>query len=210
MTDAVTPTTAEMLDAVLTSRLIDVHTMLPATVTLFNIALQTVNVELGVRRILETETGDQVSEDLPALQNIPVAQPRTNDFYVSFPIAEGDTGMVLFSEAAIDQWRSKGGVTSPGDNRRHSLTGGVFVPGLVTTTNPLVPITEADPSAMVVGAKGAGVIKLGSGLAAEPMVLGLAFAVEWSAHVHASPFGPTGVTAPLTPAVFSTKIKGLF
>ncbi len=210
MSDAITPTTAEMLDEILTSRLIDVHTALPGTVTLFNILLQTVNVELGVRRILQTEAGGQVSEDLPILQNVPVGQPRNNDFYISFPIKSGDTGMVFFTEASMDQWRSKGGVTSPGDDRRHSLTGAIFMPCLVPTLKALTPVADVDASALVVGTTSGGEIKLGGGLAAEPMVLGTAFGLEYAAHVHASPFGPTGITAPLTPASFSTKIKGLF
>lgn len=137
MPDAVTPTLAEMLEEILTSRLVDVHVALPGTVQAYNADKQTATIELGVHRVLQDEDGNPITEALPVLENVVVAFQRSKTFFVAFPLAAGDTGTVLFSEASIDQWLSRGGAVSPGDERRHSLTGGQFIPGITPTADRL-------------------------------------------------------------------------
>lgn len=152
MTDFATPADAEVIEDAITSRLIDVHVSLPGIVQSYDAALQTATIELGVRRVLETDAGAQVTETLPLLENVPVAFARTASFFVSFPLTSGDAGLVVFSEASIDQWRSKGAPSSPGDARRHSLTGGVFYPGLVPNAQALAdPGIESDMAMGKVG-----------------------------------------------------------
>ena len=129
-TDYDTPELSEVIADALESRLLDVHVALPGRVLKYDVATQTVQIELGVHRMLETDEGAPVAEPLPVLENIPVAFPRVATGFLSFPVAAGDPGLVVFCETSIDQWRSKGTPTQPGDRRRHSLTGGVFVPGL--------------------------------------------------------------------------------
>jgi len=130
-TDFDTPDLAEVIDDALESRLLDLHVALPGRVQSYDAATQTAQIELGVHRVLVTEDGDPVPETLPILESVPVAFPRAAGAFLSFPITTGDPGLVVFAEQSIDQWRSKGTPTQPGDRRRHSLTGGVFVPGLV-------------------------------------------------------------------------------
>ena len=138
MTDAVTPDNAEMLVYMLDSTFLDVHVALPAQVQAYDAATQTATVELGVRRVLQDEQGAPVTEELPVLENVPVVFQRGGGFFVSFPIAAGDTGTVMFNEASIDQWLSRSGEqVSPGDDRRHSLTGGQFIPGITPANKRL-------------------------------------------------------------------------
>ena len=137
----ITPETAQVIEDAIEARLIDVHVALPGAVQKYVPTKQTADIELQLDRILPKADGTFVTESLPILQNIRVAFPGGGDFYVSFPLKVGDTGLVIFNEMSIDQWRSIGVVTSPGDIGRHTLTGGVFYPGLTTD---LDAITDAD------------------------------------------------------------------
>ena len=135
---ALTPTEADMISAAIESALIDVHVALPGQVQSYNSITQTATIELQVKRVLPKGV-EFVTEDLPVLENVPVQFLRTNTFMVALPLAAGDYGLVVFNEMSIDQWRSKGDSTSPGDIGRHTLTGGVFQPGLMPVAETILP-----------------------------------------------------------------------
>lgn len=147
---ALTPTEADMISAAIDSALIDVHVALPGQVQSYDASTQTATVVLQVQRVLPKGI-EFVTESLPVLENVPVAFLRSASFFVSMPIAEGDYGLVLFNEMSIDQWRSKGEDTSPGDIGRHTLSGGVFMPGLNPNDSALA---DADSDNLVVGLDG--------------------------------------------------------
>jgi hypothetical protein len=145
---------AEVLSAALESKLLDVHVALPARVTSYDVDTQMVEVALILKRVLLDAKGKPVTEALPPLPPMPVVFPRTERFGVHFPIEAGDTGQVLFNEYAIGQWLGISAMgndseQSPGDMRRHSLAGGVFIPGLFNKSRPA---GKASSSEMVVGA----------------------------------------------------------
>ncbi len=154
----ITPTEAEMIEAAIASALIDVHVSLPGKIESYDALTQTATVQLQVKRVLPKTGGGFVTEDLPVLENVPVQFPRTKKFVITFPIETGDYGLVVFNEMSIDQWRSKGENTSPGDIGRHTLTGGVFQPGLSPVPQTILPsvlLGGADISAnLVIGLLG--------------------------------------------------------
>lgn len=145
----ITPDMAEVIADAIESTLIDVHVGLPGAVQSYDADEQTATIELQVKRALPKGDGTYATEDLPVLENVPVEFPRSKEFAVTFPLAAGDTGLVVFSEMSIDQWRSKGVNTSPGDIGRHTLSGGVFRPGLAPNVNALK--TAAHVTNMVIG-----------------------------------------------------------
>jgi len=146
----ITPQESEVIADAIESALIDVHVSLPGKVESYDALTQTANVELQTKRMLPNESGSYSSESLPVLQNIPVQFPRTNGAMLTFPIAKGDFGLVVFSETSLDQWRSKGAETSPGDVGRHTLSGGVFQPGLMPLSQTILP-TDDVSSDVVLG-----------------------------------------------------------
>lgn len=123
---------AELLSEIVNDRLIDLHTALPGKVVAWNEQKRLADIEIQVKRVLETEDNSFKLEEMPVLPDVPVAFMRTNEFYVSMPIEPGVTGLVHFCESNIDQWRSLNKVASPTEIGRHTLTSGVFVPGLVS------------------------------------------------------------------------------
>jgi hypothetical protein len=56
--------------------------------------------------------------------------PGSGGYRITFPVAVGDTGLIVFSEASLDKWLVSGGTVDPADDRRHDLTDAVFLPGL--------------------------------------------------------------------------------
>lgn len=146
-----TPTLAEVLMQAVDSRLLDVHTALPGKVVTFYKATQTADIELQIKRMIEDADGELQPEDLPILQNVPIGFPRSTKFFVSFPLDAGDFVWVMFSEASIDQWRSKGKATQPGDARRHTLTGAMAIPCCYPKSEDL---DDVHASALVVGQDG--------------------------------------------------------
>lgn len=160
-TDYDTPELVDVLEEAISSRLLDVHVALPARVVSYDAAQQTVSVELGVHRVLETDEGEPVAEKLPILQNVPVSFHRVASGFLSLPIAADDPGLVIFCESSIDQWRAKGTPTPPGDRRRHSLTGGVFVPGLTPNGEELTDPGLA--TAVAVGETGGAQVRITGG-----------------------------------------------
>lgn len=145
----ITPDMAEVIADAIESALIDVHVALPGAVQSYDVVEQTATIELQVKRTLPKGDGTYATEDLPVLENVPVEFMRSEVFAVTLPLAPGDTGLVVFSEMSIDQWRSKGANTSPGDIGRHTLSGGVFRPGLAPNSRKLK--TAAHATNMVVG-----------------------------------------------------------
>lgn len=147
----ITPTSAEVIVEAIESRLLDVHTALPGRVLSYDKDAQTVDVELQIQRMIPDASGALQIEKLPNLPSVMVGFPRNAKFFVSFPLVAGDFVFVIFSEASIDQWRSKGAATPPGDARRHTLTGACAVPMGYPNGQAL---TEAHASAMVAGQDG--------------------------------------------------------
>lgn len=139
-----TRTTTEALRRVLDSFASDLHVALPGTVRSYDAATQTAEIELGVRRVLpaaDEEQDEDTSEALPILPSVPVAWPRAGGFFLHWPMAAGDTVLVVFSESDLNAWRESGGVVDPGVALRHALSGAVCHPGLSTRANP---IADAD------------------------------------------------------------------
>jgi len=148
------PSLTQVIASAIDDKLIDVHTALPGVVQSYDKATQTAEIELQVRRALQTENGEYTTEELPILPNVPVIFARTSQFYISLPVKTGDSGIVIFNEAIIDQWRSLGKSASPTDIGRHTLAAGVFLPGLFPAAGAIAP-APPDDGVRVAWVKGA-------------------------------------------------------
>jgi hypothetical protein len=150
MTDA-PHSLAEVLRRALDARLLDVHVSLPARVVSYSASSQTATVRPMIPRVLRDSVGERVVEGLPLIPNVPICFPRGGGFFCSFPLAVGDTVMLVFAERSLDRWRSTGEVVDPADTRTHSLAGAWAYPGGFPTGDEL---DDADASSMVIGKDG--------------------------------------------------------
>lgn len=108
------------LDATLEARLKELHTALPGIIVSFDPILQTATVQATVSRVLNT--GKTIT--LPVCSDVPVFFPSGGNFVLTFPVANGDECLLVFSERAIDGWFESGGIEPPADYRLHDLSDG--------------------------------------------------------------------------------------
>ena len=98
--------------------------------------------------------GDEVSyKSLPPIENVPVVLPnaQTAGLALTLPIKAGDTGLLIIPDRGLDNFlRGQGDEAPPpftGDPtvvapRAHSLTDGIFVPGLCADSMTLAEYSE--------------------------------------------------------------------
>lgn len=116
----------EAASAQIEGRLKDLHTMMPGIIVSFDPDKQTAVVQPAIKRIF-TEKG---AVNLPVCVDVPVAFPGGGDFFLTFPVKEGDECILGFSERAIDNWYASGGAQAPAEYRLHDLSDGIAQVGL--------------------------------------------------------------------------------
>lgn len=154
------PTDEDIADAREERLRLDMETAFPARVQSYNPDLQVADLVPLVRRQVPQPDGSHTTEALPVLPCVPVCFPRMGQWFVSFPIEPGDTGLVIVCSGDIGPWRiGSGDVTDPGDLRRHHMSHAVFLPsGLVPRARKLTQTGAAGtsgspalPTGMVIG-----------------------------------------------------------
>ena len=127
---------------------------LPATVRVtidFKYARSINNAsEIQAGELLVTETaGLRAVGTWAALPTVPVVQFGSPTFCWRGAIPAGTTGLLVFMDAAIDQWKSSGGPLDPALANKHNINDAVFLPTLyhgsnAPTIDPLVDIIGPD------------------------------------------------------------------
>lgn len=209
---SVTYSLADVLDGFVERRLRNVNTAIPGRVESYDATTQKANVQPLIKQAYTDESGYRVAEDLPVIPGVPVVFPGSGAYTITFPVAKGDTVLLIFSQASLDKWRKSGGKVDPGDDSHHDLSDAIAIPGL----RPFNAATkDVAPAAMVLGASE---IRLGSKDALDPVVLKselAALRTLFNSHTHITTAtigtGGPGIVKPtdaLWPAIVgSTKVK---
>lgn len=145
------PTFAEVITGAIDSKLLDLHTCMPGVVVGFDAIGQSVNVQPVIKRAIHSYAGELVHEQLPIIHNVPVAFPGGGGYVMRFPVTAGDHVWLMFSEAAMSQWRTTGQISEPLDLRRHDLSYacamylpfGTVAEAVEAAADPLLPSTAA-------------------------------------------------------------------
>jgi hypothetical protein len=197
-----TPTLADVIRAALDAQLAETRVALPGRVTKYDATRETVDVQPQVRRVLETEGGDLAQENLPIIQDVPIAWPsgKGGTCFMTWPLAADDPVLLVFCDVDPSMWRETGQPGTPGDLRTHRLGNAVAYPGF-RPNGALLGSTKVHATKVVIGS---GVFLGGSG-AGEAMVLGTAFKTAYDAHTHPTPMGPSG--PPSSSVALSVKHK---
>lgn len=152
------PTLTDLIKLASRNTKLGIRTAVPAKIVSYDAAKQTAILQPELLAVMNTEVG--IQPQLPIeLVEMPVAWPRTSMGYLTFPLAKGDTGLLIVSDRSLDKWATKGVTTDPGFNHTHSLIDGVFYPGLHPDTAPIVPPTSGSDTVL----EGATAISLGAG-----------------------------------------------
>lgn len=81
-------------------------------------------------------------KDYPLLDDCPVIHMQGGGASITMPIEQGDHCIVLFNDRNIDSWYTTGAITTPDDNRLHSIADGIVLVGLNPITEPVLHSTS--------------------------------------------------------------------
>jgi len=163
-TDNPTPSHATIIDLAFYARSRMMRVALPGRVESYDAATQKANVQPLIMDEDFDDLGERVAQRLPVVTNVPVCFPGAGGYRVTFPMAIGNTVLLVFSSSSLDRWLSRGGEVDPEDDRHHHISDAVAIPGLFDFAH--VP-TSAPTDAMVLHAA---TLKLGADDASDPVV----------------------------------------
>lgn len=104
-------------------------TALPGIIQSFDPGAVTATVQPAIQGVSTGPDGKSTNVDFPLLLDCPVVFPRGGGCTLTFPIAQGDECLVVFSSRCIDAWWQSGGVQIPMETRMHDLSDGFVLPG---------------------------------------------------------------------------------
>lgn len=123
----------EMIDRAMSR----VNTCIPGIIQSFNSATQRAIVvpAIKVKIVIDNEIEYR---EAPAIINVPVVFPFAGGFGCTFPVSNGDSCLLIFSQRSIDNFLQSGGIQPPEidipGSRHHDMTDAFAIMGL--TTNP--------------------------------------------------------------------------
>lgn len=136
------PKLYDVLAALKTQILINLNCVKIGRIVTFYPATHTADVQILFRRVMK----NGATASYPTLLNCPVFTAQGGGASMQFPIAAGDTCIVLFADRNIDNWYLNGNEQPPIDGRLHDPSDGIVLVGLnwkTDTTIPPVSTTEA-------------------------------------------------------------------
>lgn len=139
----------DVIQAALDARQAGVHVAMPARVTRYDSATQRVDAQPLVKQGYVSESGERVPERLPVVPGVPVAFPGSGKSRITWPVAVGDTVLLVFASCSLERWLAHGGEVDPVDDRRSALSDAVAFPTLHSFRSPP---TTAPTDAMVMHA----------------------------------------------------------
>ena len=184
---------------------IDLRVCLPGRIVLFDATKQTATVSpdlLGVEN-----RGDVDIPFAPSgFKNVPVFIYGSASAYMSTPLPPGTTGLIMFSDRALEKWKVQGKPIDPGLNRFHDLSDGIFLPGVRAVAGKIG--TPIDTTAAVL--EHAVSVKLGRGavdfvaLAAKVLTELTKIKTSFDLHTHLYAPGPGGLVPTAIPVPLLT------
>lgn len=107
-----------------------VNTAIPARVESFDRVRKTVSAQPLIPVTFKDESGARQVANLPIIASVPVLYGGGGGCKIQFPLAKGDTVLLIVAQASLDKWFTTGRIVDPVDPRRHALTDAIALPGL--------------------------------------------------------------------------------
>ena len=137
----------EVIGSAADRRARDLNVALPGIVVSYNPATETATIQPAVNRLLPSvsEPDEDVSEELPAIPDVPVSWYRARGVSIVPPagLLPGDPVTLLCCDRDISAWLRSGTLSDPDDARSHSWANAIAIPGLVPSSNPFSAPSDA-------------------------------------------------------------------
>jgi len=154
----------------------NVFTALPGRVESFDASKCSADVKPLIKDYRTKEDGTVQLVSIPVVPGVPVVMAGGGGFRTTYPVAAGDTVLLVFARRSLDKWKSYGGEVDPADTRMFNPSDAVAISGLLPFNAPWSGIST---SAMTAGKDGGPQIhfgstdiKLGDGTATEGVAKG--------------------------------------
>lgn len=125
-----TPTLAQVIRSAIAAGSADLRVSIPASVERVDLAKGLIDARPLVKELVGDREGALTALSMPVITNVPVVWPGAGGFRLTFPIAKGDTVLLVFADRSLDVWLAKGGEVDPADPRHHALSDAIAIPGL--------------------------------------------------------------------------------
>lgn len=112
-------------------------------------AIDYTTMTASIQLVFQQALRDGTFQAVKVLTDCPVFTPQGGGFSLQFPIAVGDTAIVLFADRNIDNWFTGGGLMPPADGRLHALSDAIALVGLNAMADPLTPAPSASEARLV-------------------------------------------------------------
>jgi hypothetical protein len=122
---------------------------------------QTANVQPAIQALVQNEQGVWSPVTMPLCVDCPILFPGGGGFQLTFPLSQGDEGLLVFASRCIDAWWQSGGVQAQAEIRMHDLSDGFFLPGQLS--QPKVPASFSTSTTRLTSLDGELYIELASG-----------------------------------------------
>lgn len=134
------PTISDLFSVFKKEIFLDMNCHAIAKVEEFDSETQTIKAIVQYKKKRFVKVGNDYKPkfyDYPALLDVPVICLRGGEFSMRFPIAKGDTCLILFNDRDLDAWFESGQVGPLSTARLHSFSDGVALVGLSSRANLL-------------------------------------------------------------------------
>lgn len=122
-----------------------IWTAMPGILQSFNAGAMTCEVQPAIQAKVFDKTGAGTFKTLPLCVDVPVQFLGGGGFSLTFPMASGDEGLIVFACRCIDAWWQNGGVQPQAEMRMHDLSDGFFIPGFRSQARKLSNISTTRP-----------------------------------------------------------------
>lgn len=112
-----------------------IWTAMPGILQSFDPAKKTCVVQPALQAQVQKPDGTAEWVKLPLLLDCPVQFQGNAAYTLTFPLVQGDEGLVVFASRCIDAWWQSGGVQVQAEFRMHDLSDGFFLPGVSSVPN---------------------------------------------------------------------------
>lgn len=142
-----TPDFKEFMDLYLRNFKTSFNCMSIGTINAFDSTTQTATIQINFLRVLRgaVPANPQPTDKqlpYPLLVNCPVMVLSGGTARLTFPIAVGDTCLVLFCDRDIDTWYTSGQIQAPATDRTHDLNDGIAIVGIRSMLNKITDYSE--------------------------------------------------------------------
>ena len=137
----ITPDLSALIDLRIKRGMSNLNCTLIGTIQEFDAATQTATISVNYKRKV-----GKLFVEYPLLLDCPIVILSGGGSYLTFPIATGDTCIVLFCDRDIDAWFDSGQILAPNSDRIHDLSDGIALVGIRSKLNLLETYNEVRAS----------------------------------------------------------------